>query len=82
MVSPSLEAMQLTEIGSINNRVFRTLGSPVILGASDVISVKAPDAETDSVQVAYDTLHFVSEQIEKLNLKLHQLKLSLRNTAI
>ncbi|MCB6840757.1 NAD kinase [Weissella viridescens] len=75
VVSPSLEAMQLTEIGSINNRVFRTLGSPVIMGASDVIAVKAPDAETDSVQVAYDTLHFVSEQIEKIEFKIAPTKI-------
>lgn len=31
MVHPSLEAIQLAEIASINNRVYRTLGSPVIL---------------------------------------------------
>jgi NAD+ kinase len=31
MVHPSLEAIQVAEIASINNRVYRTLGSPVIL---------------------------------------------------
>ncbi|MGG1553372.1 NAD kinase [Paenibacillus ferrarius] len=31
MVHPSLEAIQIAEIASINNRVFRTLGSPMIL---------------------------------------------------
>src|SRR5699024_3162962 len=28
---PSLEAIQMTEIASINNRVFRTKGSPLIV---------------------------------------------------
>lgn len=31
LVHPSLEAIQIAEIASINNRVFRTLGSPIIL---------------------------------------------------
>lgn len=31
IIHPSLEAIQITEIASINNRVFRTVGSPLIL---------------------------------------------------
>ncbi|ASN06507.1 NAD kinase [Virgibacillus necropolis] len=31
ILHPSLEAFQLTEMASINNRVFRTIGSPLIL---------------------------------------------------
>lgn len=31
ILHPSLEAIQLTEMASINNRVFRTIGSPLIL---------------------------------------------------
>ena len=31
LIHPSLEAMQITEIASINNRVFRTVGSPLVL---------------------------------------------------
>ncbi|WP_010271441.1 NAD kinase [Paenibacillus senegalensis] len=31
LIHPSLEALQIAEIASINNRVFRTLGSPMIL---------------------------------------------------
>lgn len=31
MVHPSLDAIQIAEIASINNRVYRTLGSPIIL---------------------------------------------------
>lgn len=31
IIHPSLEAIQITEIASINNRVFRTIGSPLIL---------------------------------------------------
>src|SRR5699024_12878508 len=31
ILHPSLDAIQLTEMASINNRVFRTIGSPLIL---------------------------------------------------
>ncbi|MUK90567.1 NAD kinase [Ornithinibacillus sp. L9] len=31
IIHPTLEAIQLTEMASINNRVFRTIGSPLIL---------------------------------------------------
>src|SRR5699024_4645042 len=31
IIHPSLESIQMTEIASINNRVFRTIGSPLIL---------------------------------------------------
>src|SRR5699024_11606146 len=31
LIHPSLEAMQIVEIASINNRVFRTVGSPLVL---------------------------------------------------
>lgn len=33
IIHPSFEAMQLTEMASINNRVFRTVGSPLVLPA-------------------------------------------------
>lgn len=31
IIHPSIEALQVTEIASINNRVYRTLGSPIVL---------------------------------------------------
>lgn len=31
IIHPSIEAIQLTEMASINNRIFRTIGSPLIL---------------------------------------------------
>ncbi|MCM3785971.1 NAD kinase [Neobacillus mesonae] len=31
MIHPTIEAMQIAEIASINNRVYRTLGSPIVL---------------------------------------------------
>ncbi|MDY0396088.1 NAD kinase [Virgibacillus halophilus] len=40
IIHPSLEAIQLTEMASINNRVFRTIGSPLILPKHHTLMLK------------------------------------------
>lgn len=40
IVHPSLSAFQLTEMASINNRVYRTIGSPLIFPEHHVCSLK------------------------------------------
>src|SRR5699024_3862976 len=40
ILHPSLEAIQVAEIASINNRVFRTIGSPLILPKHHTILLK------------------------------------------
>ncbi|MGT2926261.1 NAD kinase [Streptococcus cuniculipharyngis] len=39
VLHPTIEALQLTEIASLNNRVFRTLGSPLIVPKHETIEV-------------------------------------------
>jgi NAD+ kinase len=46
VMHPQVEAMQMAEIASINNRVFRTLGSPMIVAKKDTIAVR-PENGTD-----------------------------------
>ncbi|RXK18768.1 NAD kinase [Macrococcus sp. DPC7161] len=40
LIHPSLDAMQITEIASINNRVFRTVGSPLVLPKHHTCHIK------------------------------------------
>jgi NAD+ kinase len=40
VLHPSLEGLQMTEIASINNRVYRTLASPMIMAKSEEITLK------------------------------------------
>ncbi|WP_277678588.1 NAD kinase [Gracilibacillus dipsosauri] len=40
IIHPSLKALQITEMASINNRVFRTVGSPLILPKHHVCELK------------------------------------------
>ena len=39
VLHPTIEAIQLTEIASLNNRIYRTLGSSVIVPKKDKIEV-------------------------------------------
>ncbi|MCA9765062.1 MAG: NAD kinase [Carnobacterium sp.] len=45
VIHPRLEAIQLAEIASINNRVFRTLSSPMIVAPDEWIRIKPITAE-------------------------------------
>ena len=54
LIHPSLEAMQITEIASINNRVFRTVGSPLVLPKHHTCKV-VPD-NPSTLQLTFDHL--------------------------
>ncbi|MFB5085788.1 NAD kinase [Psychrobacillus sp. PGGUH221] len=64
IVHPSLEAMQLAEIASINNRVFRTVGSPLVLPKHHSCSlkpVKGPD-----FMVTVDHLQLLHKDVQSI----------------
>lgn len=54
ILHPSLEAIQVAEIASINNRVFRTIGSPLILPKHHTILLKP--LQKNSFIIAIDHL--------------------------
>ncbi|MBS9334907.1 NAD kinase [Fructobacillus sp. M1-13] len=76
VLHPSLQAIQMSEIASINNRVFRTLGSPLIVPTGQSITIKpkhnaflitcdqleimAEDIESVTFEVAEQSIHFAS----------------------
>ncbi|WP_100487496.1 NAD kinase [Sporolactobacillus pectinivorans] len=65
IIHPSLASIQLTEIASINNRVFRTLGSPLILPRHHHCQVKPVNDARFSVTVDHlSTLHDKVKYIE------------------
>lgn len=39
VLNPQINAFQLAEVASLNNRVFRTLGSPIVIDASEWIQI-------------------------------------------
>ncbi|MCJ8014351.1 NAD kinase [Paenibacillus sp. KQZ6P-2] len=70
MVHPTIEALQIAEIASINNRVFRTMGSPLLLPKhhhTDIFSRKEQRLllTIDHVNIQVDDLISVSCQVAK-----------------
>ena len=42
-MDPRIIGFQLGEMASLNNRVFRTLGSPVVFGSDTKLTLRLPD---------------------------------------
>lgn len=60
VLHPSLKAIQMSEIASINNRVFRTLGSPLIVPAGQKITIKP---KHNSFLLTCDQLEILAEDV-------------------
>ncbi|MCM3358948.1 MULTISPECIES: NAD kinase [unclassified Psychrobacillus] len=72
IVHPSLEAMQLAEIASINNRVFRTVGSSLVLPKHHTCllrPVNGPD-----FMVTVDHLHLLHKDVASIEYKVAEEK--------
>ncbi|QBO35305.1 NAD kinase [Periweissella cryptocerci] len=52
VLHPRLEALQLAEMASINNQVFRTLGSPLVIASDETIRIVPEDSV--NLMVMYD----------------------------
>jgi NAD+ kinase len=55
LLHPNVLAFQLTEIGSINNNVYRTIGSPMILPKEHIVTLKSTDF--NEVTLTIDHMH-------------------------
>lgn len=72
LIHPSLEAMQVTEIASINNRVYRTLGSPIILPRHHYCDI-IPNYE-QRILLSIDHLHVEHEGIKSIRCQVSEQK--------
>ena len=70
VLNPSLNALQLTEIASINNRVYRTLGSPLIFGHSDWVTIEM--SELGEHILTIDNLAMQESNIDKISYRVAQ----------
>lgn len=74
IVHPSLEAIQLTEMASINNRVFRTLGSPLILPSSHTVVLRPVSSRRfvmtlDQFRYTYDDVKYIQYRVAKEHIR-------------
>ena len=74
IIHPSLEAIQMTEIASINNRVFRTIGSPLILPKHHTCLLKPLQKNSftiaiDHVTKSYTNVHSIQCRVAKERIR-------------
>ena len=68
IIHPSLPSIQIAEMASINNRVFRTIGSPLILPAHHTCELK-PVTEKD-FRIGVDHLSFLQRDIKSVQFRV------------
>jgi len=73
VIHPRLDALQMAEIASINNRVFRTLGSPVIVAPYETITIK-PQQQSHFI--------FTADQMDTQPRPIQQIRYSIANLRI
>lgn len=69
LIHPSLESIQISEMASLNNRVYRTIGSPLILPKHHVLTLNPQHPERE-YHFTIDHLHFSYHHIKKINLRV------------
>lgn len=68
IIEPSIKAIQLTEIASINNRVYKTLSSPLVLSKDTVIELRSENY--DNIYLSVDGNYLQLDNIISISGKL------------
>lgn len=68
VIHPTLKALQMTEIASLNNRVYRTLSAPVVISPDQWITLK-PQGRAD-LTLIIDGHKIHHRQIKQLNFRI------------
>ena len=74
VLHPTIEALQLTEIASLNNRVYRTLGSPLIVPKHEKITVYP--TRMGSYTLSVDNKTYTNRNVKKIEFSIDQRKIS------
>lgn len=78
ILHPTMEALQLTEISSLNNRVFRTLGSSAIVPKHEMIELYPKRLGIYTVSVDNKTRNY--RNVTKVEFSLEEQKISFVST--
>lgn len=68
VMHPQVEAMQMAEIASLNNIIFRTLGAPMIVAKKDRIKI-CPE-QADDYSLTIDQLDFDYKEVDSVEYEL------------
>lgn len=72
VIHPDMDVLQLAEIGSINNRVFRTLASPMIIASNDWITLSLMESRErkEDLMLTVDSKSYYNRDIEQIRYKI------------
>lgn len=73
VLHPTIEALQIAEVASLNNRVYRTLGSSVVVPKKDKIMIEPK--HSDRYSIAVDNKTFVYDSIESIEYQIDNSKI-------
>ena len=72
IIHPSLPSIQIAEMASINNRVFRTIGSPLVLPSHHTLTLK-PVTQFD-FQVSIDYISTLQKNVKAIEFRVAEEK--------
>lgn len=75
IVDPKLACMQITELGSLNNNQYRTLGSPFIINNDKTLTLVVGKEGNEHPIMAIDNEAISTRQVEKIQIKLSEKKI-------
>ncbi len=71
VIHPRLDALQMTEMASINNRVYRTLSGPIIIAKDEWIKL-IPIADKTAFSLSVDHLHYEDKAVQAIRVQIAQ----------
>ncbi len=74
VLHPTIEALQIAEVASLNNRVYRTLGSSIVVPKKDKIVIDPQ--HDDRYSIAIDNRTFVYDNIEQIDYQIDYHKIN------
>ena len=80
MIHPRLDALQLTEIASLNNRVYRSLGSPMIIAKDEWLKFNPTiHGKGTTFMLMFDNKYISDIEIQSLVLKISDSRIRFAN---
>lgn len=73
VLHPTIEALQIAEVASLNNRVYRTLGSSIVVPKKDKIVIEPK--HDDRYSLSIDNRTFVYDNIDRIEYQIDNSKI-------
>lgn len=70
IVDPLLSCMQVSEVASVNNNLYRTLGTSFIVGSDRTLTLRVISDENDHPTMGMDNEALSIRSVEKINVKI------------